>query len=297
MDVGAAAGLIDERLGHEAGEQALILGNGLDRAAQVDGIVTGEQGVRAVLEIDLELARCVFGDGGVGRNPLDRADLRDRVGECPVVVQILDVVDLGRVVAGAGRGIDRGAWPAIRIEFAIEQIELQFDGNHWRETAIGEPLEHPAQDFPRAGGERSTLAVLHVEQALQGGSRQPWHRTQGAGDRAADAILVADVVAEPRFLDGVAGDVGGDQRHRQADALGEHLFQGHALDALAAQQAIEVRQQQIDGTAIGMASQDGGIGGVECGWVHGRGTCGLDSGVPDTSRGQGMCKKYSTLRS
>jgi peptidoglycan hydrolase-like protein with peptidoglycan-binding domain len=98
----------------------------------------------------------------------------------------------------------------------------------------------------KSGSTGAAVRVLQRKQHLRHRPRRPGHRTQRAGDRPADPVLVADVVAQAGFLDGVAGDVGGDQRHRQANPLGVDLFQCVAGNPLAAQQAVHVGQQQVD---------------------------------------------------
>lgn len=59
----------------------------------------------------------------------------------------------------------------------------------------------------------------------------------------------------------IPGDVGGDQRHRQADTVAVDLLQRIAGDALAAQQPVHVGQQQVDLLAVGDGRQRGGIVG------------------------------------
>ena len=249
---GAAAGLVDERLGHEAGDHALVLGDRLDRALEEDRVVAGEHGIVAMLEVDLELAGRVFGDGGVGRNLLRAAGIGDRVGELLVVVQVLHVIDLRGVVAHAGRGIDRGLRTAVDGQLAIEQIELQFHRDHRRQALVGEALARTRFSTSRGlAANMPPLASFHAQQQLRHRPLLPGDRTQGARHRTADPVFVADVVAQAGFFDGVAGDVGGDQRHRQADAVGIDLFQRIAGDALAAQQSVHVRQQQVDHFAAG----------------------------------------------
>ncbi len=96
----------------------------------------------------------------------------------------------------------------------------------------------------------------------------PGDGAQAARHRAADAVLVADVVTQAGFLDGIAGDVGGDQRHGQADAVAVDLLQRVAGDALAAQQPVHVRQQQVDLFAAVELFEHGGVGGRKKGRGH-----------------------------
>ena len=277
MDMHAAAGLLGERLGHEAGHQALLLRHRLDRALEVDRIVAGEQGVVAVLEVDLELAGRVLGHRGIRRDALGAACRGDRIGEAAIVVQVFHVVDLRAGVALSGRRVDRRARAAGIVHPLVEQVELQFHRHHRLQSARGVTLQHPLEHLARVGFEHAALCILHAQQQLRGRPWRPRHRPQRARYGAADAVLVADVVAQSRFLHGIAGDVGGDQRHRQAHAVAVDLVQRVAGDALAAQQPVHVGQQQVDLLAVGDGCQGGGIIGRQ---VGGGVVIGAHAGVP-----------------
>jgi len=282
MDVGAAAGLVHERLGHEAGDHALLLGNRLDRALEIDRVVAGQHRVVAMLEIDLELAGRVFGDSSVGRNVLRGAGVGDRVGEPLVIVEILQVIDLRGGVAFTGGGVARGRGPAAGIEFAIEQVELQLYRDHRGQAALAKALHHALEHFARIGGEHAAVGVFHCQQQLRHWPRLPRHWSQRARHRPADAILIADVVTQSGLFHGVAGDVGGDQRHRQTHAIRVYFFQCVAGDAFATQQAVHVGQDQVDRGALRHPCEGGGVGGRQIGLVHGSWSLGV---LPDTSRG------------
>jgi hypothetical protein len=139
----------------------------------------------------------------------------------------------------------------LAVELRIKQIKLQLDRHHRRKTALSKSIDNAFEHLAWIGRERAALGVLHAEQQLRHGFVLPGHHAQTAGHGPTDTILIADVVAQPGFLDSVAGDIGRDQRHRQAHAIGVYLFQRIAGDALAAQQTIHIRQQKIDHFAAG----------------------------------------------
>jgi hypothetical protein len=51
VDVGAAAGLVDKGLGHEAGDHLLLPGDRLDRALEIDRVVAGGQRIARCLRL------------------------------------------------------------------------------------------------------------------------------------------------------------------------------------------------------------------------------------------------------
>src|SRR5690606_27078272 len=102
VQVHAAAGLAGQRLGHEAGQRAVLAGDGLDHTLEQHRVVAGGQRVGAVAQVDLELPGGVLGHRGVGRDALRPAGTGDRLDELRVLVQVVDRIDLGTVVAPAG---------------------------------------------------------------------------------------------------------------------------------------------------------------------------------------------------
>ena len=137
-------------------------------------------------------------------------------------------------------------WPTFRRQLLVQQIELQFHRDHRRQTMCFVAPENALQHLTRVGLEQAALGVFHLQQALRHRTIRPGNRSQSARHRPTDAVFVADVIAQSGFFDCVAGDVGGNQRHRQTDAVGIDLFQRVARNALAAQQAVHVGQDQID---------------------------------------------------
>ncbi|MNQ77905.1 hypothetical protein D3C85_927980 [compost metagenome] len=87
---------------------------------------------------------------------------------------------------------------------------------------------------------------MHGHQQLRGGTLLPGFDAEGAGNRVADPVAVADVQAKTGTFHGRAIDVQGEQGGRQVDAFLVDLVQTGAFDALAAHHAVHVRNQQVD---------------------------------------------------
>ncbi|MOA09725.1 hypothetical protein D3C78_1295770 [compost metagenome] len=93
---------------------------------------------------------------------------------------------------------------------------------------------------------------MHGHQQLRGGPALPGLHAQGAGNREAHAIGVADVEAQARAFHGRALDIQGEQRSRQVDALFIDLGQHAAVDALAAHHAVHIGNQQVHELDLGV---------------------------------------------
>ncbi len=257
MHVGAAAGLPAVGLGHEGGLEAVPEGHALDQALEQHGAVAGRQGVVAVDQVDLELARGALLEGGVQRQALEARRRLDLLEEVGVFVELADRVELavgGALAAGrrAGR-LDH----AQGVARPVDQVELHLHGHHRRQARPAEALEHPGQHLARVGEEGGAVGLGHGHQQLGlAAVAQPGTRHQGARHRAADPVGVAAGQPQPGLLDGVAEDVQGEHRGGQVDPVAIGLLQVLAGDALAALHAVEVADQQVDAGNVGVTFQE-----------------------------------------
>ena len=64
MVVGAVAGQVGKRLGHEGGQEAVLLGDGLDHPLE-EGVPVGGGGTVPVEPVQLELAGGILVVGGI----------------------------------------------------------------------------------------------------------------------------------------------------------------------------------------------------------------------------------------
>ena len=101
MDVQSAAALFLERLGHEGRDHAVLACRRLDDAFQQYRVIAGQDRIVDMPQVNLELARRIFGDRGLRRNVLCLA---------PVVYIIQECLDLPEVVVALYLGAR--LWPA-----------------------------------------------------------------------------------------------------------------------------------------------------------------------------------------
>jgi hypothetical protein len=132
MHVQAVAGLVAEGLGHEAGEQPVAPGHGLDRALEQDGVVRRAQRVRHMAQVHLVLAGALFGDDGIGGQCLRPAGLFNVAEHLPEAVEFVQAEQLGDAVAGEGGRRHR---LAARPRFAGKEAKFQFRRDHRGESA------------------------------------------------------------------------------------------------------------------------------------------------------------------
>jgi hypothetical protein len=136
----------------------------------------------------------------------------------------------------------RGRCLATRV---VEQVELVLDGDDRRQAELAEATEHAGEHVAAVGEVAAAVALLHGEQCLGERRPRPGHRHDGAGDEAAEVVRVAVLAAVGEALDQRAATV------EQVPGRGKR--QPGARDplelpqraALAAQDAVEVRQQQL----------------------------------------------------
>ena len=120
-----------------------------------------------MLQIDFELARRVFGDRGVSRYALGGTGGRDLIDKAAKIIDILQVVHLGGVIALAGGRIQRYLWMTAGVERRVEQVKLQLNGNHRTQAAGTKALNDPLKHFAWIGCERLAVHVLYRQQDLQ----------------------------------------------------------------------------------------------------------------------------------
>ncbi len=102
MHVQSVPGLARIGLGHEGGVHLVVVGDVLDQALEQHRVVAGLEGVIDVVEVDLELRRCGFGDDGVGRDALGAGAVDDVLEALDVFVEVVDGVHLHRLRTFAG---------------------------------------------------------------------------------------------------------------------------------------------------------------------------------------------------
>ena len=115
-------------------------------------MIGGAGRVGLVVQIDLELAGCVFGTCGADGDVLHFCRLAERGVEGAVAVEIVDRIDGVVALADAAARIERRQRRAIGIAGAVDEIEFELQRDDRREVEIGEALEHVLQRRPRFAG-------------------------------------------------------------------------------------------------------------------------------------------------
>ena len=144
MEMHAGAGIFLDRLGHEAGGDAVPAGGGAHQPLQHDEIVGGPQHILAVVERQLVLAGRIFGDHRLGGNALQRGRGVDVGKQRLHAVQMVDRIDLGLAALAAvehGRG---RLHAALGVALIGKQEELQLEG--------AGRLSGPFRQAPRPAG-------------------------------------------------------------------------------------------------------------------------------------------------
>jgi hypothetical protein len=135
---------------------------------------------------------------------------------------------------------------AIDGAFAVDEIELELDGDDGRQRCCGEALEHVLEHMPRIAGEWPAIVLVHRYLHLGELVALPWHRYEGPGDRQADAVGVAFVETQASRLHRATQHVEREHRGRQQQARVVHGFELRSGDTLAPRDSQLVRKQQVD---------------------------------------------------
>ena len=149
MDMQAGAGVLGIGLGHAGGFQPVMAGRLFGKTLEVDAIVGGSQRIRAVQQVDLELAGAEFRRGGVGRQALSLGPAAQRL---QIAFERIDgghVVELIAVrLAAIGKALRRtraaGLAPVV-----FDHVEFQLGGDDRRQAARVVFLQHRGEDGAR----------------------------------------------------------------------------------------------------------------------------------------------------
>jgi hypothetical protein len=257
VQVRAAARLVAVGLRHEGRLHPVLERDPTHQPLEADRVVAGGERIRHVMQVHLELTRTVLREHrarGHGLGARRRVDVRE---QRRVLVQIRHRVDLCPELAPPGERLARRLREALRRALAVDQIELELDGHHRREAEIAEVAQHACEHMARIAVERPPIVLVHADLHLRELRTQPGHGCERTCDRQADAIGVAVVEAEPGGLDRPAAHVEREHRRRQQQAVAAYALELGDGHALAAQDAHQVGQQQIDEAHLGMRRRPG----------------------------------------
>ena len=128
----------------------------------------------------------------------------------------------------------------------VDEVELELDRDHRRPAARGIAVEHGIQRVARVAVERPAVVVEHLHLQLRDARSHPGGGVEGPGNGYASAVGVALVEPKAGGLDRAAEDVEGEHRAGQEHAPLVDAWQVSPVDALAAQHAAEIGEQEVD---------------------------------------------------
>ncbi|MNQ56673.1 hypothetical protein D3C85_708030 [compost metagenome] len=128
----------------------------------------------------------------------------------------------------------------------VDQVELQFERGADGQAHVVELAHDIGQHFTRVGEEWLAFDFVHGHQQLRGRALLPWLDAEGAGDRVADPVGIADVQTQAGAFHRGTIDVQSKQRRRQVDAFLVNLMKTGAFDALTAHHTVHIRNQKVD---------------------------------------------------
>ncbi len=140
VNVQAASCLVRKRLGHEAGDHAVLARHRLDAALQQDCLVACLQRIVGVVQVDLVLPGRILLHEGFRRQSLFLADLLDLVEQRLEIIKFFNAIDVHRPRPPAGFAAPRRHDVAVRRRLLVDEVELVLDGHHRRQADVLEPV-------------------------------------------------------------------------------------------------------------------------------------------------------------
>ena len=138
----------------------------------------------------------------------------------------------------------------------LDQIELQLERAHRLEAQGLEARRDRAQHRPRIGERWPAVRLAQARQDLRA-ARPPGHRRKGRRIHPARPVGVALLPDQARRIDIGAGRIHAVERARQAQAAVEPAREARRRQPLAARDADQIRQDQIDRLGRRKALEEG----------------------------------------
>ena len=257
VQVRATAGVIAIGLRHERRFHPVLQRDALDQALQADRVVTGQQHVVHVVQVDLELAGTVFGQHGARWQLLRACCRTDRGQHRGILVEFRHRVDLRLVLPATGERLAGWLGASVRRALAVHEIEFEFDRH---DRAKSQPLEargDALQRVARVAVERRAIVLVHGDLHLGDVVAEPGHGRQRAGHRQADPIGVTLVETEAGGLHRSAEHVECEHGRRKQQPGTVNALEFVHRHTLAARDAHLVGEQQVDGAHLRVERKPG----------------------------------------
>ena len=216
VNVHATAGQFWIGLGHEGRLHAVLTGGGANGALEQHTVVRRLQRVLHVQQVDFELAGGVFGGNRAGGDA-DGAAVRHHVVEHPFKgFDSIHAIDLGRAVAQVGQRRNGRLGFVAGKTLAIQQIELQLEGDNRAQAQLGKLAHHPLEHVARLKEKRLARFFLEGQHQLAAVAVGPGNGGQTAGNAPGENVRIAIGHAPPQGVVGVA--LGVQQEGRGAES-------------------------------------------------------------------------------
>jgi hypothetical protein len=225
-----------------------------------------------VAEVDLVLPGRVLGDRALGRQVLRGAETLEMGEERVLSLDLIQAVDL-HVVRDPASRVPHRHWRPVGLQ--REQVELELERRDRPQPQFLELLRDPGQDGARIGEERRAVVVAQARQHLRT-ALAPGYRRQARAVDQARPVRVALLPDQARGVDVGARGVERVDRGGEAEPAPQRGAHGSGGQPLAAGDADEIRDDQIDRSGLGEALEEPAPGGLplgigrRCGPAHHR---------------------------
>src|SRR5690606_39455193 len=207
-------------------------------------------------QVDLELARSIFGRYGSGGNALKITGLSDVLQQILEGVDLVHSIDLGAGFALSREGGERRLRQVASGTLFVEEIEFQLEGDDRPQAQFLDLPQAAGEHVAGFKGKRVALAVFEGQEQLPERALRPGYGFQGARDRARDVIWIT--VGKALAAGIVAASAGVEQEDRggEADAGAPDCGKVLYRVALSPDDAGKVGKQEVDGKGVRMLLEE-----------------------------------------
>ena len=252
MGVQAGSGIFRVRFGHEAGGKAVAAGQTLDQHLEEPGVIGGAQGIVAMHQVHLELAKAGFRGRGVGGN-VHRLTRIIEVGEEGVEsVKRPDRQRFRRLAPFTRPGRGRHLHGLAGI---VDQEKFQFHRADRGQAAGLVAVDDGGQRMAGVALIGGAVFVEHPDRQQRRRRLQPGHRQKAAFGRLQHAVLIALFKDQGAVVDILAPDVEVEDRERKPGSVLHHLVGKARRNPFAARLPVQVGRRHPDRPDIGVFSE------------------------------------------
>ena len=219
-------------------------------------MIGGAKRIGHMAEIDLVLAGRVLRGSTLGGQRLGLAIAGKAGEESVLLVERIQAVELAGMGLCGRSLVAQRARPAVTARLRPDQVELELERADRLQAEVGEPARDRAEQRARIGERRPAVSIAQPCQHLRA-ARPPGHRREGRRIDPARPVGVALLPDQARRIDIGAGRIHAVERARKAQAAAQPAGEACRRQALAAGDADQVRQDQIDRRGRRIAREEG----------------------------------------